>query len=111
MQQFSRRELITAATSTAAALAATATALPIARAAESGGNYPPMQIGLNTAPLRGQKLPLAETVELAGKAGYQGLEPWIDELEAHQRSGSSLKDLGKRIHDLGLTVVSAIGFA
>ena len=70
-----------------------------------------MQIGLNTATIRGQKLPLAETVELAGKAGFQALEPWIDELEAHVRSGGSLKDLGKRIQDLGMTVVSAIGFA
>jgi 2-keto-myo-inositol isomerase len=109
MQQLSRRELITAATTTAAL--ATATALPLASAADSASKHPPMQIGLNTATIRGQKLPLAETVELAGKAGFQALEPWIDELEAHQRSGGSLKDLGKRIQDLGMTVVSAIGFA
>jgi sugar phosphate isomerase/epimerase len=54
---------------------------------------------------------LADVVEIAGKAGYQALEPWIDELDAHQRGGGSLKDLGKRIADLGMTVESAIGFA
>jgi sugar phosphate isomerase/epimerase len=107
--QLSRRELITSATTTVAALAATA--LPSASGAEVQGTQAPMKVGLNTATLRGQKLPLAELVEIAAKAGYQALEPWIDELEGHARGGGSLKDIGKRIQDLGLTVESAIGFS
>jgi sugar phosphate isomerase/epimerase len=110
MQPFSRRSLLGGATATAAALVSGAAA-PTVQAADSSTSQAPFRIGLNTSTLRGQKLPIAEIVELSGKAGYQSLEPWIDELEAHTRSGGSLKDLGKRIQDLGMTVVSAIGFA
>jgi 2-keto-myo-inositol isomerase len=71
----------------------------------------PFRYCLNTATIRGQKVPLAETVELAAKAGYSGIEPWMDEIERHRDGGGSLADLKKRIADSGLTVESAIGFA
>lgn len=70
----------------------------------------PFKYCLNTSTLRGQKLPIMELVEVAAKAGFQALEPWIFELEMH-KSAAPLKDLGKKIADLGLTVESAIGFA
>jgi sugar phosphate isomerase/epimerase len=66
---------------------------------------------LNTATLSGQKLDLVELVDIAAKAGYQALEPWVRELEQHAKAGRSLKELGQRIRDRGLTVESAIGFA
>jgi len=66
---------------------------------------------LNTSTIDGQKLTIVEKVEIAAKAGYQAIEPWIRELDQHVKDGGSLKDLGKRIHDSGLTVPSAIGFA
>lgn len=66
---------------------------------------------LNTSTIDGQKLTIAEKVEIAAKAGYQAIEPWIRELDQHVKDGGSLKDLGKRIHDSGLAVPSAIGFA
>ncbi len=66
---------------------------------------------LNTSTIRGQKLPLTEIVDLAAKAGYQAIEPWISEIEAHVQQGGTLADLRKRIEDHGLTVESAIGFA
>jgi sugar phosphate isomerase/epimerase len=56
-------------------------------------------------------LPLVEVIDIAGKAGYQAIEPWISEIEAHVEQGGSLADLRKRIRDSGLTVESAIGFA
>src|SRR5579883_735134 len=59
---------------------------------------------LNTSTIRGQKLPIEEEIVLIAKAGYQGIEPWISELDAYEKSGKSLKDLGKRIKDLGLSV-------
>lgn len=68
-------------------------------------------LGLNTSTLRGHKLPIAKVVEIAAAAGYKALEPWIDELEAHEKAGGSLRDLAKKIADLGMKVVSAIGFA
>lgn len=66
---------------------------------------------LNTSTIRGQKLSLVEEIDIAAKAGYQGIEPWIDEIEVYSRRGGSLPDLKNRISDRGLTVASAIGFA
>jgi 2-keto-myo-inositol isomerase len=71
----------------------------------------PFKYCLNTSTLRGQKLSIADEVEIAAKAGFQAMEPWIFELEAHVKGGGSLKDLGKKIADSNLTIESAIGFA
>ena len=65
----------------------------------------------NTSTIRGQKLPLVEIIDIAEKAGYQAIEPWISEIEAHVQQGGTLADLKKRVGHAGLTVESAIGFA
>lgn len=65
---------------------------------------------LNTSTIQGQKLTLVQEVAIAAKAGYNGLEPWISELQEHVKGGGSLKELGRRISDAGLSVESAIGF-
>lgn len=65
---------------------------------------------LNTSTISGQKLDIVEVIEIASKAGYTAIEPWIRELDQYARAGGSLKELGKRIADKGLTVPSAIGF-
>jgi sugar phosphate isomerase/epimerase len=67
-------------------------------------------LGLNTSTIRGQKLSIVEEVAIAEKAGYQALEPWIEELERYAGSGGSLEDLGKRLRDARISVESAIGF-
>lgn len=66
---------------------------------------------LNTSTLRGFQLPLAQVVEIAAQAGFSAIEPWIEELQAHEAGGGSLEDLGRQIRDLGLSVRGAIGFA
>jgi 2-keto-myo-inositol isomerase len=70
----------------------------------------PFTYCLNTSTIRGQKLPLEEEVDLAAKAGYDAIEPWIGEIDDYVKRGGSLKDLEQRIRDQGLTVESAIGF-
>ena len=70
----------------------------------------PFLFCLNTATIRGQNLGIVKEIELAAKAGYQGIEPWISSIEDYAKSGGSLKDLKQRTHDLGLSVESAIGF-
>ncbi|GMU20299.1 MAG: hypothetical protein AMXMBFR13_03960 [Phycisphaerae bacterium] len=67
-------------------------------------------ISLNTSTLRGHKLPLDELIDITDKAGYAGIEPWMDELDRHVESGKSLRDAGKRIRDLGLAVTGGIAF-
>ena len=102
---WTRRQWLTRTPALLAAGAA-ATAAPAAEPARE-----PFRYGLNTSTLSGQKLDLVELVDIAAKAGYQALEPWVRELEQHAKSGRSLKELGQRIRDRGLTVESAIGFA
>src|SRR5688500_10703242 len=46
----------------------------------------PFRISLNTSTLRGFKLPFAEVIDIAGKAGYAGIEPWPDEIDRHLES-------------------------
>jgi sugar phosphate isomerase/epimerase len=65
---------------------------------------------LNMATIRGQKLGLVKEVEVAAKAGYQAIEPWVDAIEEYKKQGGSLPELKRRIADLGLSVESAIGF-
>lgn len=66
---------------------------------------------LNTSTIRGQKVGLEREVEIAAKAGYNAIEPWMGTISEFVKSGGSLSDLGKKIRDLGMTVESAIGFA
>jgi sugar phosphate isomerase/epimerase len=65
---------------------------------------------LNTGTIRGQKLGLAKEIEVAAKAGYQAIEPWISSIEEYAKGGGSLRELRQRISERGLTVESAIGF-
>ncbi|MCG6926949.1 MAG: sugar phosphate isomerase/epimerase [Acidobacteria bacterium] len=71
----------------------------------------PFRYCLNTGLLRGYELGVVEQAEIAGRAGYDGIEPWIADLERFVASGGSPDELRRRIADLGLTVESAIGFA
>ncbi|PQV63306.1 Sugar phosphate isomerase/epimerase [Abditibacterium utsteinense] len=65
---------------------------------------------LNTSTLRGYDLNLSQEIDIAARAGYNAIEPWIFEIEAHQSAGGSLQDLGQKVRDHGLTVQGAIGF-
>lgn len=66
---------------------------------------------LNMSTVRGQQLSVPDQVDLAAKAGYDAIEPWMGDLRKYEMGGGSLKDLAKRISDHGLKVDSAIGFA
>lgn len=66
---------------------------------------------LNTATIRGQDLSITTEVDIAAKAGFGAIEPWIDKIEEYRKKGGALSDLRKRIEDHGLKVPSAIGFA
>jgi sugar phosphate isomerase/epimerase len=66
---------------------------------------------LNTSTIRGQNLSITEEVNIASRAGFQAIEPWISELEQYVQRGGSLRDLARRIRDAGLQVADAIGFS
>jgi 2-keto-myo-inositol isomerase len=103
-----RRDLLTAGVG--AASAALLSDAPALASEPAAGGFRPRYC-LNTSTIRGQELSLPEQVDVAANAGYDGIEPWMRDIEAYQQSGGSLEDLRKRIADAGLTVESAIGFA
>ncbi len=106
----SRRDVLAAvSTSLGIGLAASSVPLSVAKGADRPGSLP-FGFCLNTSTLMGHKLPIEKELAIASEAGYQAVEPWIRELDQYVESGGNLKDLGKRIRDLGLTVESAIGF-
>src|SRR5881275_2666802 len=98
----SRRTFLAAAGVGVGAL--TQSAAPAAESAPAE----PFGYCLNTSTIRGQKLPLAQEIEIVARAGYQGIEPWVSELDTHVKEGKTLKDLGKLVHDRGLIVADAI---
>ena len=104
----SRRQLL--AGTGAAFAAATATAFTDKTATAAAGAAVPFKYCLNTSTIRGQKLPFDKELEIAAKAGYQAIEPWVHKIHEYAGAGGNLKDLRKRIADLGLTVESAISF-
>jgi sugar phosphate isomerase/epimerase len=61
---------------------------------------------LNTSTIR--PTPLLEKIELAGKAGYQAIEPWNDEIDDYLRQGGTIVELKRALSDAGLAVVSVI---
>jgi len=106
--QLDRRQLLLAG---GAAVAAT-----LASSVETlaGSNRPanePFGYCLNMSTIRGQKLSLSEQVDVAAKAGYHAIEPWIREIKQFADKGGKLADVKKQIADAGMTVESAIGFA
>lgn len=66
---------------------------------------------LNTSTIRGHRLGIEGELELAAKAGYRAVEPWLLPINDYVKQGRSLKDLRKRVEDLGLSIESAIAFA
>jgi sugar phosphate isomerase/epimerase len=61
---------------------------------------------LNTSTIR--PTPLLDKIEIAGKAGYDAIEPWNDEISAFLEQGGKFADLKRALADAGLKVVSVI---
>src|SRR5205807_2064393 len=105
----SRRDWLAGATA-AGALAASAGFQPRPAPAATAPAAEPFGYCFNTSTVMGQKLKLVQEVETASRAGYQGIEPWVREIDQYVKEGGSLADLRKRIGDAGLSVEDAIGF-
>lgn len=106
----SRRRFMTCA---GAALGAVVTTAKVGVASEHShsGEAVPFRYCFNTSTIRGQKLSLNEEIDVTAKAGYSAIEPWVDKIHQHERNGGDLKDIHKKVSDLGLTVESAISFS
>ena len=104
-----RRDFLLTTGAASAALAATVG--PSNANADDSSAQPRVRFGLNMSTIRGQNLSVDEQVKVAAAAGYDGIEPWIRDLEKYVDGGGRLADLRQQIEDAGLTVDSAIGFA
>ncbi len=102
-RRVSRREVLIQSGVAGAALAAP-------KRAGASRRREPFRFSLNTSTIMGQKVPLVQEIEIASKAGYDAIEPWISELDTYVKEGGTLPDLRKRLSDHGLSVESAIGF-
>ncbi len=109
----SRRQLL-AGTGAAIGAAVTTGCTATAASKEANSTDPnrtaPFRYCLNTSTIRGQKLSLDKEIDIAAKAGYDAIEPWVSSINNYTKGGGNLKNLRKRIADLGLTVESAISF-
>ena len=106
-QSSSRRNFLQTATGAAAAGAI----LSQSQVQAAPKKAPAFTYCLNTSTIRGQELGIEAEIDIAGKAGYDGIEPWFRTIKKFTDGGGKLCDLRKRIEDNGLTIDSAIGFA
>ena len=116
MSDLSRRDFFLTSAAVVAATGAVATRNTAVAAEGGSGEGDPFRYCLNTSTIskcqyQGKLVDVVAEVEIAAKAGYTGIEPWIRGLDAFVKNGGVLSDLRKRIADAGLTVESAIGFA
>jgi len=109
--KLSRRELIKQASvyGGGSALIWSATNFDLARGAPAR-EAKPFRYCLNTGTIRGQKLGIVGEIDVAARAGYDGIEPWMRDLHRYVDDGNPLRDLRKRVDDSGLLVEGAIGF-
>ncbi len=72
---------------------------------------PAFKYSLNMSTIRGQKLGFVKELETASKAGFSSVEIWIDTFQGYLQQGGSVTEARRIIHDLGIEVENAIGFA
>ena len=70
----------------------------------------PFRFCLNTSTILGQNPGLVKMIEIAAKAGYDGLELWVSDIRGYLKQGNSIESLNKIIKDNGLAVYDAISF-
>ncbi|HET9486185.1 MAG TPA: sugar phosphate isomerase/epimerase family protein [Chryseosolibacter sp.] len=66
---------------------------------------------LNTSTISGQKAGIEKYIDIAARAGFEYLEPWIPDMKAYVSNGGSLRALRKLLDDSKVKPVNAIGFA
>jgi 2-keto-myo-inositol isomerase len=100
-----RRELIKLS-----GAAAMATLIPSSFIRAAVASKGPFRFCLNTSTISGQKLGLLRTIDIAAKAGYDGVELWVSDVKEYLNRGNSLQSLDAFIKTKKLVVEDAISF-
>ncbi|MEO8765978.1 MAG: sugar phosphate isomerase/epimerase family protein [Ginsengibacter sp.] len=70
----------------------------------------PFRFCLNTSTIRGQDLGLLSNVEIAAKAGYDGVELWIEDIRDYLKQGNTIQSLAGFISTQNIVVENGISF-
>jgi 2-keto-myo-inositol isomerase len=70
----------------------------------------PFKCALNSSTLFPFALDVERQVRVAAEAGYEGIELWVKEIEAHLAAGGSAAGLRRSLADSGVAPVNAIAF-
>jgi 2-keto-myo-inositol isomerase len=95
----------------ALAIGGAAAILPTASADAASKKKSQFSFCLNTSTIQGQKPGLKGYLDIAAKAGYDGVELWIRDIQEYLEAGNSISSLKKYIQDSKLKFENAIGFA
>src|SRR4051812_34070151 len=79
-KRVSRRGVLKKAAAAAAVSVSVAGARRVRAQAAAPQDKSQFVLCLNTSTIRGQKLPLPQEIELAAKAGFTAIEPWVGEI-------------------------------
>jgi len=90
--------------------AALAVMLPGINTIASKNAEGPFRFCLNTSTISGQKPGLAGMIEIAGKAGYDGMELWINDIRDYLKQSNSLQSLAALLSSKGLVAEGLISF-
>lgn len=94
-----------------ASLAALASTIPFAAFPGDNKKHASFRFSLNTSTIRGQQPGLLKYIEITSKAGYDGIELWVEDVRQYLSEGNSAGTLRQYITDHNLKVENAIGFA
>ena len=65
---------------------------------------------LNTSTIRNENTSVMNAIDIAADAGYDGIEPWVEEIDKWMKEGGTLSDLQKKAADRGIQIVNLIAF-
>ena len=65
---------------------------------------------LNTSTIRDKNTSVMNAIDIAADAGYDGIEPWVEEIDKWVKGGGTLSDLQKKATDRGIQIVNLIAF-
>lgn len=65
---------------------------------------------LNTSTIRNENTSVVDAIDIAADAGYDGIEPWVKEIDEWVEKGGVLSDLRDRASDKGIQIVNLIAF-
>ncbi len=70
----------------------------------------PFSYCLNTSTMRSEGISVMEYIDIAADAGYDGIEPWVEEIDLWVAGGGTVGQLRDRAETRGIQVVNLIAF-